>query len=156
MVNTFLRWIEPVLSFVIRKLFRIQLKGDSLENFIQFVKFGIVGITNCAISYVSYLLFIHIGLHYTHANIIGFTISVFNSYFWNNKYVFRTDSQRTWWRTFIKTYISYAATGIVLSNVLLYLWINILEISVVIAPLINLVITVPINFLVNKFWAYRK
>ena len=95
-------------------------------------------------------------MHYTPANIIGFTVSVFNSYYWNNKYVFKDEGGRVWWKTFIKTYISYAGTGIILSNILLYLWIDVLGISKVVAPLINLIITVPINFVVNKFWAYRK
>lgn len=122
----------------------------------QFVKFGIVGLANTAISYVVYLALIWIGLYYMLASIIGFSVSVFNSYYWNNKYVFRVESGRAWWKTFIKTYISYAGTGIVLSNILLYLWIDVLGISAMIAPLISLVITVPVNFLANKFWAYKK
>lgn len=122
----------------------------------QFVKFGIVGLANTAISYVVYLVLIWIGLHYMLASIIGFSVSVLNSYYWNNKYVFRVESGRAWWKTFIKTYVSYAGTGIVLSNILLYLWIDVLGISAMIAPLISLVITVPVNFLANKFWAYKK
>lgn len=124
--------------------------------FSQFVKFGIVGMVNTAISYAVYLALIWIGLHYTLASIVGFSVSVLNSYYWNNKYVFRAEGGRAWWKTFIKTYVSYAGTGIVLSNILLYLWIDVLGISAMIAPLISLVITVPVNFLANKFWAYKK
>lgn len=156
MISRFWKFVEDVLYFIICKLLRIRPSEEAWASIIQFAKFGIVGLTNNAISYIIYLILIWLGMHYTPANIVGFTVSVFNSYFWNNKYVFETEGQRIWWKTFLKTYISYAGTGIVLSNILLYLWIDILGISSVIAPLINLVITVPINFLVNKFWAYRK
>ena len=30
------------------------------------------------------------------------------------------------------------------------------DLAVSVAPFLNMVITVPINFLVNKFWAYRQ
>jgi putative flippase GtrA len=53
-----------------------------------------------------------------------------------------------------KMYLSYAFTGIILSNVLSYVWIDVLHISKLIAPLINSAIGVPINFLLNKFWAF--
>ncbi len=84
-----------------------------------------------------------------------------------------------WWQVLIKTYISYAFTGLFLTEVLLILWLNILDISqylgvvcellaqygvnfsaedlaVSIAPFLNMIFTIPINFVVNKFWAYRQ
>ncbi|MDY4170537.1 MAG: GtrA family protein [[Ruminococcus] gnavus] len=42
-----------------------------------------------------------------------------------------------------------------LNNVLSTFWIYTLGMSKYLAPLINLVISVPINFLLNKFWAYK-
>ncbi len=131
------------------------MKDKNLSNLIQFMKFGLVGVLNNAICYTSYLLFIKCGLHYILSNIFGFTISVFNSYYWNNKYVFKTDGKRIWWLTFLRTYVSYAGTGIVLSNILLILWIEVCKLSDVIAPLINMSIIVPVNYFINKYWAYR-
>ena len=155
-IEGFWKCLENIMYFVIYRLLKLKIKEDAWNGLVQLVKFGIVGLTNNAISYIVYLILIWFGMHYTPANIIGFTVSVFNSYYWNNKYVFKDEGGRVWWKTFIKTYISYAGTGIILSNILLYLWIDVLGISKVVAPLINLIITVPINFVVNKFWAYRK
>lgn len=59
-------------------------------------------------------------------------------------------------RTFLKTYISYAGTGFVLSNILLILWVETCNILEIIAPLINLCVTTPINFFINKYWAYKR
>lgn len=156
MVNKLWAIFECVLKFIITKLTRRSFSETEWNLVIQFVKFGLVGILNNFICYITYLLLLYFGVHYTLANIIGFSVSVFNSYYWNNKYVFISEGKRVWWKTFIKTYISYAGTGIVLNNVLLYIWIDICGISSFIAPLINLVFVIPINFIVNKMWAYKK
>lgn len=148
--------IEKCIRFIAFKIFRFQFNEELLDSILQFVKFGFVGILNNVISFITYIVLVRNGIHYTPANIIGFTVSVFNSYYWNNKYVFAMNSRRVWWKTFLKTYISYAGTGILLSNTLLIIWIEVCGISKTIAPLINIIVTIPINFLVNKYWAYRK
>lgn len=73
--------IETAMRFVIYKLLRIKLKADAWEVVVQFVKFGLVGLTNSGISYIVYFVFVELGIHYIVANIIGFTVSVFNSNF---------------------------------------------------------------------------
>ncbi len=148
--------IERFLHRFIYKITKVELSKNDMNSLIQFIQFGFVGILNNFICYVIYLILIKMGLHYTVANIIGFSASVFNAHYWNNKYVFSSDKKRIWWKTLLKTYVSYAGTGIILSNILLFLWINICGIPVFIAPLVNLIITIPINFLMNKFWAYKK
>lgn len=156
MVVRLWQWIEDFLHYIIYKKLKVSLSQVQWQNFLQILKFGLVGILNNIICYGVYLILIALGVHYTPANIIGFSVSVFNSYYWNNKYVFATEEKRIWWKVFFKTYISYAGTGIVLSNILLILWIEILHVSEIIAPIINLLFTIPINYLVNKLWAYKK
>ncbi len=36
------------------------------------------------------------------------------------------------------------------------LWVDMLHISEFLAPVINLLFNVPVNFLINKFWAFKK
>ncbi len=91
------------------------------------------------------------------ANCVAFFLSVLWSFFWNNRYVFKESEdkeKRVWWKTLIRTYLAYAFTGLVLSNVISYLCVKVLGINKYIAPIINLVISVPINYVLNKFWAY--
>ncbi|MCI9477600.1 MAG: GtrA family protein [Lachnospiraceae bacterium] len=127
-----------------------------LPAFIQFVKFGIVGLSNTLISYVVYLAGVRLGMHYLLASVLGFVISVLNSFYWNNKYVFQKgDEERNLWLTLIKTFLAYASTGLILANILLYIWVDVLGISEYLGPIINLVITVPLNFVINKLWAFR-
>lgn len=128
-----------------------------MKKIIQFVKFGVVGLSNTVISYLIYLIMVLFHFHYLLASSLGFGVSVLNSYFWNNKYVFKADEneKRVWWMVLAKTFISYAATGLILSNVLLVLWIEIFQFNEIIAPMINLIITIPLNFILNKLWAYK-
>jgi len=123
----------------------------------QFIKFGIVGLSNTIISYIIYFVLVYIGSHYLIASIIAFIISVLNSFFWNNKYVFKKDEEqkRNIFHSLIKTYISYAFTGLILQNLLLFLFIDIVQISKYMAPFFGLVITIPLNFILNKKWAFQ-
>lgn len=124
------------------------------DYFIQFIKFGIVGISNTLISLTIYYILIYLNINYIVANAIGFVCSVINAYFWNSKYVFKSDIERNIFRSFIKVFISYGFTFI-LGTILLYLWVDVLDISKLLAPIINLFITIPLNFLINKLWAMK-
>ncbi len=131
----------------------------------QFVRFGIVGLSNTVISYVLYavflLLFQHFGMlegiDYIVAQVIQFFLSVLWSFYWNNRMVFRLGEgeHRSLLKALLKTYVSYAFTGLFLSSILLIFWVQVLHISEFIAPIINLCVSVPLNFLINKFWAFK-
>jgi len=133
------------------------LKTLICKNLIQFIKFGIVGLSNTIISYIIYVCLVYLGIHYIAASITAFIISVANSFFWNNKYVFKKkeNQNRNILYSLMKTYLSYAFTGIVLQNILLFIFIDVLYISKYIAPLISLIITVPLNFFLNKLWVFK-
>lgn len=131
---------------------KIQEALHSKESFIQFIKFGLVGISNTAIALASYYFFLFIGCHYLIANILAWIISVFNAYYWNHRYVFK--SERQWFAVLIKTYLSYGVSFL-LGTALLVFFIEFLGISDKIAPLLTMVVTIPVNFLMNKFWAFR-
>ena len=90
-------------------------------------------------------------------DIIAFIISVLNSFFWNNKYVFKkgNDEKRNIFHSLIKTYISYSFTGLLLQNILLFIFVDILHTSKYIAPFYGLIITIPLNFILNKLWAFK-
>ena len=95
------------------------------KSFIQFIKFVFVGISNTVISYVAYFILIKIGLHYIVASVVGFLMSVLNSFYWNNKYVFHSycHDTRSIGKGLVKTFIAYAGSGLVLSNLLLIFWV---------------------------------
>lgn len=122
-------------------------------NIKQFIKFGLVGISNTLISLVTYYFLFFLGVNYLIANATGFVVSVLNSYYWNNKYVF-CKTKNGHLIPLIKTFMSYGFTFI-LSTGLLFVMVQYAKISEIIAPIATLIITIPINFFMNKFWAFK-
>lgn len=143
--------------------FHINITKEMQGSLVQFVKFGVVGVTNTIISYVLNLLVLilmnplNVSWDFVVGNVVAFILSVLWSFYWNSRFVFsvREDKERKPWKVLLKTYVAYAFTGIVLNNVLGWLWISILHISKYVAPLMNIVISVPVNFIINKRWAYK-
>lgn len=123
----------------------------------QFIKFGIVGLSNTIISYGVYVLLTYIGFQYVLSNVIGFIVSVLNSFYWNNKYVFKksNNQERNILFALIKTFIAYSTTGLFLNNIMLVLLVEKLDISKYIAPIFVLIVTIPLNFVINKYWSFR-
>ena len=90
------------------------------------------------------------------ASFVSFSLCVFWSFFWNSRYVFRDGrDKRRWAVALVKRYLAYSVSGILLNNVLLYVFISVLGISVYIALILSLVICVPVNFMLNKYWAFK-
>lgn len=156
-----IHWIVVIFCKIFAKDYSIEIENTLM----QFIKFGIVGLSNTIISYVLYavslLLFQRFAIFGTNAylvsQVLAFVISVAWSFYWNNKYVFTQNEgeTRSIWRALLKTYISYSFTGLFLNTLLLILWVQLLHVSEFIAPIINLLVSVPLNFIINKFWAFR-
>ena len=108
-----------------------ELTDDTFGSIMQFIKFGIVGVSNTAISYVIYVVGlvllqeIHFLPEYDYliAQIAAFVISVLWSFYWNSKMVFILEEgkERSVWKALIKTFIAYSFTGLFLNSILLLL-----------------------------------
>ena len=122
------------LDSIIKKIFgifKIDISDSKTAVISQFVKFGIVGVSNTLLSYGIYLLVLfmmkplNISWDAYVGSVVSFFLSVLWSFFWNNKYVFKSDKgERNLFKALIKTYISYGFTGFILANILLFVWID--------------------------------
>ena len=150
--------------------FFMKLIGKSISEaqwtaIMQFVKFGLVGAMNTAVDYLTYLitLLIFTRLHwfgekaYLVSTMLGFVVSFFNMFFWNNKYVFKKgeDEQRSALASLVKLFISYSVTGMIIRPVFIYILVDIIGCPETIAPIPILLITIPLNFILSKLWAFR-
>lgn len=149
--------LNNILLFFLEKA-GIQQKEKALELFWQFFKFGLVGVSNTMVSWFCYytILFINSDL-YLLGSIIGTVVSIANAFFWNDKFVFSGNQQD--WRSKLgrlgKTYVSYGGTSL-LSNVMLWAEVTFFSVSKTIAPIVNLLVTIPLNFAINKLWTFRE
>lgn len=153
-----------------------------LNKYSTIIKFSMVGVTNTLISEGIYAILILCKWNYLLAYILGQLLSVLNAFILNNRFVFCEDKnkeKRVWWKVLTKTYIAYGGT-FVLSFILLFVWVDLVRIERWCGPLsmwleqvfsismdngtigkllaegINLVMTIPINYFVNKYWAFRQ
>lgn len=153
--------------FFVELLFKIikkDLTDKKRQTFKEFLQFGLVGVSNTIISYLLYVVTLllvsksGVKFDYIIANIVSWLLSVLWSFYWNNKFVFKKEEgeKRNIWAALFKTYVSYGFTGLILNNILSVLWVSVLHISKMLVPIINLVISIPINFFMNKLWAFGK
>lgn len=157
-------------------------KLGNKKTLIQLIKFACVGVLNSVINEGVYAILTYVGMHYIPAYFIGFSLSVLNAYYWNNKYVFKASAdgeKRVWWKVLGKTYLAYT-TGLVLSLVLLWVWMDVVKIerffiplgnflvgkgfegadadflAGICASLVDIVLILPLNFIINKLWAFSQ
>ena len=131
---------------------KMQTKSDLNKIIKQIFGFGIVGFLNNAICLLVYYLVIFLDSDwYLLANALGFIISTLNAYIMNSKFVFKASDFKK--KHLLKTYCTYLISfGI--STLMLYILVNKINIDVGVAPILSLTVTVPFNFLMNRFWIY--
>ena len=145
------------MNKVLEKI-NIKNKEDLINLIKQFIKFGLVGGINTILSYaITNIGFYVLGLHEPISNLIAFVITVFISFILNGKFVFQSSNQneQSWIKRLLKVYASYSITGLFLTALLLYIEETIFGIPHYIATLMNLIITIPVNFILNKLWAFK-
>lgn len=162
--NTADRIARAAVDFLLRLVGK-EISDKQWAALMQFVKFGLVGAMNTVLDYLVYLisctLFEHFGLFgdkaYLISTVLGFVISFLNMFYWNNKYVFKKKDgeTRSALQSFVKLFLSYSVTGVVIRPTLLYVLVDILHMSNKIAPIPIMLITIPINFILSKLWAFK-
>lgn len=124
----------------------------------QFVKFGLVGAVNTLLSLGINYLFIWLDPSlYLWGNFVGWTVSVLNAFYWNDRFVFQKSAatRKELWLRLGKSYVSYGASFL-LSTLLMWLEVQVLGLSEWLSPILTLIVTIPLNFVVNKLWTFRK
>lgn len=148
----FERVLRAVCGFFMRLIGK-EITDEKWQGFMQFVKFCLVGLSNTAISLAVYYIFVLINPRlYLVGNAAGFVVSVLNSYFWNSRFVFKKEDEKA--KTIVKTFVAYGS-NLLIGSVLLWLFVDVCHLSELIAPLLQLVVTIPLNYVLNKFWVMK-
>ena len=89
---------------------------------------------------------------------LSFAVSTINSYYWNNRFVFGKGEKKPLGEhllAYLRMAACYAVTGLVLSP-LIKLGLGRLGVPFWAASISTLIVTIPLNFVLNKFWAFAK
>lgn len=130
---------------------------------VQLLLFALVGATSALVNLGVYnlllwclrLLTLFPGIDFLIAQVAGFIVSVGWAFWLNRRYVFCAPGA-PWKESLIKVYITYSITGIGLSSLLSLLWIYVFHIPKEIVTILNDTLCFPVNFILNKYWSFKK
>lgn len=154
--------ITVLLNLMVKLHISIPMKSQLIIT--QFIKFSIIGITNVVISYLINIITLliltpyKISWDYIIGNFFSFFLSVLWSFYWNNQFVFKQEDdtkKRHLIKPLLKTYISYSFSCVFLNNIFSWFFIETIGVSKFVSPLLVSCITIPVNFILNKFWAFK-
>lgn len=122
-----------------------------ISNAREFMRFVICGIINTLITFLIYLGCLYM-VGYSLAYTFSFICGIFISYYLNSRYVFQKALS---WRRALQYPLVYLAQY-VLGISSLYLLVEILDLSEIVAPVFVVLITVPATFLLSRRVIGRK
>jgi putative flippase GtrA len=125
----------------------------SPQNWIQLVKFVIVGAVGYVVNLAVYIALLKgADLHYLPAAACSFVVAVYNNYLWNRHWTFRKNRGHLYHQGIRFFLVSVVALGI---NLALLRGIVELGVGKILAQAIAIVLVAPFSFSANKLWSFR-
>lgn len=123
-------------------------------NWLQLVRFGLVGGMGFVINLAVYALCVHaLGIDYHLAAVAAWLVAVVNNFVLNRHWTFDARAGRAHFQALRFLAISLVALGF--SLLLLMLFVENAGISKVPAQALAVAASMPLNFLGNKLWSFR-
>ena len=123
------------------------------HNWVQLAKFSTVGATGYVVNLAVYTTLVHAGLHYNVAALCSFLVAVTNNYTWNRLWTFRGQRGHIAYQGIRFLIVSLCALA---ANELLLTALVALGVGKIVAQAIAVVLVMPINFVGNKLWSFRR
>jgi dolichol-phosphate mannosyltransferase len=138
-----------------RILRRLHLGVRKPENWLQLVRFGLVGASGYVVNLVTFALLVHgLATNYRLAAAGAFLVAVTNNFLWNRYWTFhyaRVDHAGFQAVRFFVVSLCAFAFNLVVLEVL----VSALDMPEVPAQAIAIACATPLNFLGNKLWSFR-
>jgi putative flippase GtrA len=123
-------------------------------NWVQLAKFSVVGASGYLVNLVVYgLLLREAGLHYLAAGACSFVVAAANNYYWNRHWTFRRQRGDIYYQGIRFLIVSLVALGANLAILHLLITAGLGKIA---AQAIAIVLVMPLNFIGNKLWSFRR
>lgn len=130
---------------------------ELIKKYEEIIKYLIIGVATTALNYIVFALLINIANIEMHtSNIIAWFVSVVFAYFTNKLFVFESKSFKL--NVLGKEILSFGTARIlslVLEEIILYVFVNLLNMNQLIIKLIANVIVVIVNYVLSKFIIFK-
>lgn len=124
----------------------------SPHNWIQLAKFGVVGFSGYVINLGIYTTLLGIGAHWAAA--VSFVISAGWNYWWNRHWTFAHQKGSFAYQG--ARFYAVALMGFAVNQFFLFLFLDVLSLGKIVSQAIAIILVVPLNFLGNKLWSFRR
>ncbi len=119
----------------------------------QFVKFGIVGVSNTLLSLAVYAVLLKVGgVAYLAASAVAFAVGTVNGFLWNSRWTFRehVGDALTPVRWFV-----VQGCGLAVNEGLVYVFVHDAGLDKLVGQVCTTAIVTVCTFLVNRAWTFR-
>lgn len=124
------------------------------ENWLQLVRFGIVGASGFVVNLAVYALCVHVlGIHYLLSGVFAWTVAAGNNFWLNRHWTFRAREGAAHFQALRFLIVSGTAFGV--SELLLLLFVEAGHLPKVPAEALAVAASTPLSFLGNKLWSFR-
>ena len=130
-----------------------QLITTLFKKFRHLILYGIIGSFSSGLDFCIYTLLVQLtGVQYLLANCISVLGGITTSFILNRNYNFKVKDHSK--RRF-SIFLTVGLCGLVMSNIILYLCIDVMSFDKLISKLLSIVLVVFFQFLVNKYLTFK-
>lgn len=123
------------------------------DNTKEILNYIIVGVLTTLVNYVFYYILLKIHCHWVLANSIAWFMAVIFAFYTNKKYVFKSTKKS---RDEITSFFIMRLATLIIENISLFLFIEIIGIHQILAKIVVSVVTVVLNYILCKFKIFKK
>ena len=125
------------------------------ENWLQLIRFCVVGASGYVVNLAVYTLLLKPGdVHYLLAATGSFLVAVTSNYTWNRLWTFRGQRGHVAYQGL--RFLVVSTIALAANLVILQLLVDSAGVGKVLAQAIAIVLVTPLNFVGNKLWSFRK
>lgn len=131
----------------------MQLIKQLYSKFRNLILYGIIGSCSSGLDFLLYTLFVEVfGWHYILSNCISVLAGITTSFTLNRNYNFKIKDKT---RQRFAIFLTIGLCGMMVSNLILYLCIDIFSWNKIVSKLLSIVLVVIFQFILNKYITFK-
>jgi len=124
------------------------------KEFITFIKFGLVGVSNTLISYSFFILFVKLDIIYWLSNILCYCAGLTNSFLLNKKWTFKSEKKTNFTQLFI--FLSVNLVALLVSLLVILILVEKLNLNEYASQLLSMIFSMIVNYVGNKLYVFNE
>lgn len=123
------------------------------SKFRNLILYGIIGSCSSGLDFLLYSMFVEFfGWHYILSNCISVLAGISTSFILNRSYNFKVKDKT---KTRFAIFLTIGLCGMLVSNLILYLCIDVMDLNKIISKILSIVLVVAFQFVLNKYITFR-